>query len=108
MGYYSDVALCVSEKVEIPEATRSIMESIGFDPVATCAGCRLWIVESIKWYDSYPEIDHLNRWRRSLKDEDYRLLMIGEDVHDYEEYGDFFDNPFGLGIERRFCYDVNP
>lgn len=104
MGYYSQVALCVSEKVEIPEATRTIMDSIDFNQESTCNGSTLFIAQCLKWYDSFPEIRHLIEWMDSLDDEEYAFIRLGEDDGDTEYRGDFTENHFALGIERRFCY----
>jgi len=32
---------------------------------------------------------------------------LGEDDGDTEYRGEFTENPFALGIERRFCYAIN-
>ena len=106
MGYYSDVALVVNEKVDVSPETQRIMRLLSFDLAGRSEGCRLWIATTLKWYDSYPDIDHLVQWLRSLNDEDYRFLRIGEDIGDTEDLGSFYDNPFEIGIERQFCYDA--
>lgn len=108
MSYYSQVALCVSEKVEIPEKTRSLMKSIDFRLVGNCEGSRLFILDQIKWYDLYPEIAHLIEWMDTMDQEDddqYRFFRIGEDNDDTESRGAYYENPFNLGIERKFAYD---
>ena len=108
MSYYSQVALCVSEKVEIPEETLLIMESIGFDCVGACEGSKLFIADQLKWYDSYPEITHLIELMDTMDQEDdsqYRFFRIGEDCDDTESRGAYYENPFNIGIERKFVYD---
>jgi len=105
MGYYSQVALCVSKKVEIPEATRTIMDSIDFNQKSTCNGSTLFIAQCLKWYDSSPEIRHLIKWMDSLDDEEYTFIRIGENWDDIERRGGYYDNPFMLGIVREFSYD---
>ena len=108
MGYYSQVALCVSEKVEIPEYLQTTMESIWFNLVSTSQGSRLYGCDCLKWYDSYQEIEYLERFMNSLNYEDYLFIRIGEKFDDTEYRGGFFDNPFEFRVERRFCYNVNP
>lgn len=84
------------------------MESCGFNLVSTSQGSRLYVCDYLKWYNSYPDIEYLERFMNSLNDEDYLFIRIGEEYDDTEYRGVFFDNPFELGVERRFCYNVNP
>ncbi len=105
MGYCSDVALCVSDKVSIPDNVQKDMNQLGFHQVAQYKGCKLFILYSVKWYPESSWIHYISDFIDSLEDEEYRFLRIGEDMDDTESRGGFYGNPFNLGIERQFCYD---
>lgn len=107
MGYYSDVALCVSDKVSIPDNVQEDMNQLGFHQVAQYKGCKLFILYSVKWYPESSWVHYISDFIDSLYDEDYYFIRLGEDVGDAEYRGKFTENPFGLGIERRFYYASN-
>ena len=101
MGYRSEVVLAVS-----PEAMPSFMSVIARCPETRrmCLehtdtttkdydgdkNAMLFVWESIKWYDSYPEIQKITSWMDDMDDENdegYKFVRIGEEPDDIDQRG---------------------
>ena len=117
MGYYSDVALCLSkagaEKLAAAIEARIgntpddfgsnvIKALIGGEPVrkdedtGTVAFC--W--SGVKWYSDFEGVAFVENFMADLDDEDYYFIRIGEDYDDIEVIGGFWDNPLGIQVMR--------
>ncbi len=63
----------------------------------------------IKWYSSFPCVEFITRFLRSLDEEEeeelkYRLLTVGESLDDNRDDGDFWETPFELNIVRSISF----
>ena len=117
MGYYSDVAIALTDagvkslKTRLDMADEAILSEVKplletadrhFTDPSTKA--EAWYWDSIKWYIDdpvyYPEINFMQELIQGLDEEDYRFIRVGEDYDDTEVYGDFTENPFDLVLAR--------
>lgn len=65
-------------------------------------GDKLYVWEWIKWYPEDDIEDRiLNNIIHHLSSKNYLFICIGEDVTDTELDGNYYDNQFGIGFERR-------
>lgn len=122
MGYYSDVALTLTKKglkelqesldaANITQKTKDeVKELFKYSQkhsLDSSSGSKMWYWDSIKWYDYepeyFPEVDFISSFLNSLDSEEYLFLRIGEDLDDIETLGEYWDNPFDLGISRRIA-----
>ena len=115
MGYRSEVAIVIAKNpkdsegdpIKIPE----IFEDNMFDDICVredegeAFPATLYHVEGIKWYVGDPIIDAIEKFLRSLDPEDYLFLCIGEDLHDVESRGSFYNNPFDVFIARHIEFN---
>lgn len=119
MGYYSEVALALTKvgvselKAKLAdrtlpakdkEETRQLLDHADRHFVDDEAGSEIWYWESLKWYDcdpdNFPEVDFIEKLMEQLDPDDYRFMRVGEESHDTEERGNFWDNPFDLSVCR--------
>ena len=120
MGYRSEVALALDAKI-VPALLTAFAKCEETQKLCTqhvdlldtdYGGKGNWLMcwESIKWYDSFPEIEMINNLieamecedlsKFGLKDDDnapdytmlFRFVRIGEDSDDNEQRGYGFDN----------------
>ena len=116
MGYYSDVALCLTKngmdqlKTALAEAERNnpdnfaaIKMLIGDEPskIDEGTGAVVFLWKGEKWYDEFDEVAFVAKLMDSLPDEDFRLIRLGEDYDDIETRGNFRGKPFGMYVERK-------
>ncbi len=106
MGYYSEVALVLSEKGL--ECIENIIKVSGYkndinqllddaDKKLERNGCILYSWTSVKWYNVYPEVAFIQHaLETQIPQEDFYFVRVGESISDIEELGDFYDNPFSL------------
>ena len=119
MGYRSDVGLVLNRhgvtvlnnRLKAADLSRSEKDDIR-DLLRMAdehhkdanSGSEVWKWNCIKWYDSelyfFKEIKFIADTIKTLSEEDYRFIRIGEDYADVEVLGSYWDNPFGLDIER--------
>lgn len=70
-------------------------------------GSEVWRWQDTKWYDSLPyyfeEIKFIADTIRDLPEKDYCFIRIGEDCDDVDVWGDYWDNPFDFGLERKIA-----
>lgn len=52
---------------------------------------KYWVWESIKWYEEYPDIKEIQDFISSLDDDEYGLLVLGEDGATVESLGQPWD-----------------
>ena len=119
MGYCSDVGLVLTRhgaselrkslktaclQLSVKNDVRDLLRTADEHHKDAGSGAEVWKWNCIKWYDSEPyffkEIKFIADTIRSLSEEDYRFIRIGEDYADVEVLGSYWDNPFGLDIER--------
>ncbi len=122
MGYYSDVALCLTKAgaaqlatvIEArvgssPEnfASSAIKDLLGGEPAhkdaATGAVAFCW--SGMKWYADFEEVAFVESFMADLEYEDYYFIRVGEDYDDIEVNGGFWDNPLGMCLVRGITFD---
>ena len=116
MGYYSDVALCLTKngmdqlKIALAEAERDKPDSlaaikilIGDEPSRTdeSTGAVVFLWEGERWYDEFDEIAFVEEFMDNLSHEDFLFIRLGEDYDDIETCGSFRGKPFGMYVERK-------
>ena len=116
MGYYSDVALCLSlagaqkledelakvrmlknmENQEDMEQIESFFDSSALKVESEDAVLYVW--KRLKWYEhmaaEFPHIRFMRDFVNQLEPQDFLFMRIGEEIEDIEEKGMYFDNPF--------------
>lgn len=108
MGYRSDIIIGVTKTVvardlltdEIPKCLKTIKYITDENSFAV-----YWEINQWKWYDSSPDVAAITSWLKSLDQEEYGFIRLGEDDEDIEIRGsptDFemylqksIDFPFG-------------
>lgn len=120
MGYYSDVALCLTKAGAAQLATAiearvgrsptdfacsAIKDLVGGEPAckdaATGAVAFCW--SGMKWYADFEEVAFVENFMADLEYTEYYFIRVGEDYDDIEVIGGFWDNPLGMRIERRIA-----
>lgn len=112
MGYYSEVALCLTQKAytrlqakvaEIEDRVTKY-EVENFLPTAEFSeteGDALFYWSNVKWYEDYREIDFLMSFLYEEMDakedeEQYLFMRIGETLGDIQTEGAYWGNSFSL------------
>jgi hypothetical protein len=94
MGYRSDVFLRIAEPlVEVVQAAAKLDPKL--EEILKEGECGDGMIvpktdfywESIKWYDSYPEIQAIEGMLDDLDEDDYGFIRLGEDQGDIEQKG---------------------
>lgn len=114
MGYYNSVGVAIKDQ-EIINLDNDRINSIKIHELLEFAkhfksyeGNHLFIWENIKWIESYPEIREILNWLNNFVDVDnYYLVRLGESDDDNEIKGDWYDNDFELGYERKLAYNIS-
>ena len=116
MGYYSDVALCLTKngmdqlKTALAEAEKNnpgnfaaIKMLIGGEPskIDEGSGSVVFLWEGEKWYDEFDEIAFVGKLMDNLPHEDFLFIRLGEDYDDIETRGNFCGTPFNISVERK-------
>lgn len=109
MGYRSQVALELAKEendlfqalyaANFPEDLSSLYDNVEKESEDGTLYC--W--DSIKWYDSYPEVSFIKSFINNLNYEDYAFVRLGEESDDNEYCGD--GSLFGLCINRSIGWD---
>ncbi len=115
MGYRSEVVLALRPDASILLSTviarggpaASMFDADDVDVEKRPDGSVIYHWHGIKWYDSYPEIQVVEKFMQRLEDESmdesYRFVRIGEDTDDSDTRGWGFDINISRAIE---FYDV--
>lgn len=109
MGYRSDVALELSKEkndlfqalyaAKFPEDVSWLYNNVENEH----EDGTLYVWNSIKWYDSFPEVSFIENFMNHLDYEDYAFIRIGEEMDDNDRHGN--GDLFGLYINRSIgCY----
>ena len=116
MGYYSDVALCLTKngmnqlKAALVQAERNnpinfaaIKMLIGGEPskIDESIGAVVFLWKGEKWYDEFAEVAFVEAFMDNLPHEDFLFIRLGEDYDDIETRGSFRGKPFGTYVERK-------
>ena len=116
MGYYSDVALCLTKngmdqlKTALAEAEKNnpdnfaaIKMLIGGEPnkIDEGSGSVVFLWEGEKWYDEFDEIAFVGKLMDNLPHEDFLFIRLGEDYDDITIRGNFCGTPFNISVERK-------
>lgn len=92
MGYYSQVALCAKKK-DFEELKKRLEKydylfSTGYSEITEFDDGEVivWNIDSIKWYDSYEEIQIIENFMNELRnnDKEFSFVRIGEEYDDVE------------------------
>lgn len=105
MGYYSEVALIIDEK---------IYESVDGHVIECLDACFIkqdekkerypdrkgivFLAKHTKWYDDFEEVIIVDKFISTLDHKDYAFIRIGEDFDDIEIKGAVAE--WGMGITR--------
>ena len=117
MGYYSDVALCLTKTGAAKLATavearvsdtygefasNAIKEMVGREPAHKDmdSGAVAFCWNGMKWYADFEEVAFVENFMADLEYEDYYFIRVSEDYDDIEVNGGFWDNPLGLSLMR--------
>ena len=115
MGYYSDTALTLTKKGvealsnkltdrETPEETRGevqdLLSQADSHYTNSSSGAMVWHWAWNKWYSDFSEVAFVESLMHEMDDEDYLFIRIGEDYADTETRGCFWENPFGMELNR--------
>lgn len=118
MGYYSDVALCLTGTGSAKLATAieahvsnttedfassAIKDLVGGEPAYNDvdSGAVAFCWNGMKWYAVFEEVAFVESFMADLEYAEYYFIRVGEDYDDIEVNGGFWDNPLGMRIERR-------
>ena len=109
MGYRSQVALELAKEendlfqalyaANFPEDLSWLYDNVKSENEDGTLYC--W--DSVKWYDSYPEVGFIESFMDSIDYEDYAFIRLGEESDDNEHRGD--GTLFGLCINRSIGWD---
>jgi hypothetical protein len=119
MGYRSDVGLCLSAKgkealdAALAEAQNTnehfsvIKELLDCGSVRSSSddGAVAYHWQWLKWYADYYDVSFIENLLRSLDDEDYLFIRVGESDDDTEYQGGFWNNPLGMCLVRGIAFD---
>ena len=108
MGYRSDVVLkldtpaysALEAVAKVSDEVKSLLSDADTAHIVDDVYTYFW--SSIKWYDMYKEIGHLDLLLSSLPPESYGFIRLGEESTDVEERGSPHD--FDIHVTRRIEY----
>ena len=119
MGYYSDVALCLTKngmdqlKTALAEAEKNNPDNFTAIKMLICgepskidegSGSVVFLWEGEKWYDEFDEVAFVGKLMDNLPHKDFLFIRIGEDYDDIETRGSFRGKPFGIYVERKIAF----
>ena len=114
MGYYSDVALVLSAhataklfKYTKSKPQNNINTNLINHPekhLKDSSGAEFFYWESVKWYEDFPEVQWIEKFINSLKQDEYLFIRVGELIDDVEELGTFYSNPFDVRFSRQILF----
>ena len=119
MGYYSDVALCLTKngmdqlKTALTEAEKNnpdnfaaIKMLIGGEPskIDESTGAVVFLWKGEKWYEEFAEMAFVAKLMDSLPSEDFLFIRLGEDYDDIETRGSFCGKPFWMYVARKIAF----
>jgi len=113
MGYRSDVAFILSDKAsklfnkslkELSEEDKKDVQTLlnsADEHYVHESGAELWYWTWVKWYSEYKSVSFIENFINiDIKNDEYLLLILGEEIQDINESGSYYDNPFDACIER--------
>ncbi len=121
MGYRSDIGLTLTQSAvqrmhqklntldKNSEAFSSITDFIAYTDKHyedTNSGAEVSLWECVKWYEEFSDVSFIENLLAELDWKDFLFIRIGEDYDDTEVRGDFWDNPFELGLTRKISMEV--
>ena len=121
MGYRSDIGLALKQSAvhtlhqklnaldKNSEAFSSITDFIAYADKHhedTDSGAEVYLWEGSKWYEEFSDVSFIENLLAELDWKDFLFIRIGEDYDDTEVRGDFWDNPFELGLTRKISMEV--
>ena len=122
MGYYSDVALCLTRTGAAQLATAieahvsnttedfassAIKELVGGEPAHkdVDSGAVAFFWSGMKWYADFEGVAFVESFMADLEYAEYYFIRAGEDYDDIEVNGGFGDNPLGMRFARGITFD---
>ena len=108
MGYRSDVVLkldapaysALEAVAKVSDEVKSLLSDADTAHIVDDVYTYFW--SSIKWYDMYKEIGHLDLLLSSLPPESYGFIRLGEEEDDIERRGSPCD--FDMYVNRSIEY----
>ena len=64
------------------------------------SGAEVYLWEGIKWYEEFSDVGFIENLLTELDWSNFLFIRIGEEWNDIDVRGNFWDNPFDLGISR--------
>ena len=106
MGYRSDITIALTQEVLL---TQLVLPNEGYtylieytDDKFDKGNYVIYQINSIKWYESYPEIVSIVKFLDQLNDEDYGFIRLGEENDDIEYKGSPYD--FDMYVNKEVCF----
>jgi hypothetical protein len=59
----------------------------------------------LKWYPDYPDVAFVESFLKTLAEESYLFIRVGESDDDTEYRGGFWENPLGMCLVRGIAFD---
>lgn len=104
MSFRSDVGIAIR-----PDSVNKFIDSLSsskhwtdLKPTSNNGGALLYVLPDIKWNTFYSDVKELHE---ILGDLSFDTFYVVEACHEYpeldESFGQYYDNPFCLSLERR-------
>jgi hypothetical protein len=90
MGYRSQVSIAIVKVIFDEKGYALKKDMVDCDSILLVSGDRpyyIFVWDSVKWYESYPEVSSVMEFLSELDEDDYGFLRIGEDDTDIENKG---------------------
>lgn len=111
MGYRSQVVLVISNIHTLPTINTEGEPSEILDwctkTILNDWTCYEW--KSVKWYESYPDVDAIMKFLDTIPTDSYYLAILGEELGDFECKGDavdYNDCPFGVYTKQSLVIEL--
>lgn len=93
MGYRSQVIVAIKSKLYETEKDKVNKLTSDCDNKLVKDGVVYFIWDSVKWYDTYPEVAEIQEFIAN-NEKSSAFARVGEDINDIE----FLNDPYELGI----------
>ena len=107
MGYRSEIVIAIKPEVyaAAPQEVKDAFKSIWDEPECEDQYRIVFFHDCIKWYDGFDEegsVTKIENWIKSLDEEEYGLVELGEDDSDVRYIG--APNVFDIGYVRKVTF----
>jgi len=109
MGYRSDVVIALSNEVYLDSVLKKNLPRLLQDShteiiKSKAVSAYIFVMESLKWYESYPDVDGVENYLLELDEADYGLTRVGENDSDIENKGTPWD--YDIWVSREIAYPL--